>query len=44
VAELSGVKRLEKLIGRDAINVAAFRGGKYLLTNHPTPDTKLLNF
>jgi hypothetical protein len=44
VAELSGVKRLEKLIGREAMNVAAFRGGKYLLTNHPTPDTKPLNF
>src|SRR4051794_14218469 len=44
VAELSGVKRLEKLIGRQALNVAAFRGGKYLLTNHPTPDTKPLSF
>ncbi len=44
VAELSGVKRLEKLIGREAMNVAAFRGGKYLLTNHPTPDTKPLSF
>ncbi len=44
VAELSGVKRLEKLAGREALNVAAFRGGKYLLTNHPTQDTKPLSF
>jgi hypothetical protein len=44
VAELSGVKRLEKLVGREGLYVAAFRGGKYLLTNQPTPDTKPLSF
>jgi hypothetical protein len=44
VAELSGVKRLEKLVGREALKVAAFRGGKYLLTNHETSDTKPLSF
>ncbi len=44
VAELSGVKRLEKVVGRESMNVTAFRGGKYLLTNHPTADTKLLSF
>ena len=33
-----------KLMGREAMNVAAFRGGKYLLTNHPTSDTKTLSF
>ncbi|MFL6449121.1 MAG: glycosyltransferase family 39 protein [Bryobacteraceae bacterium] len=44
VAELSGVKRLENVIGRESMNVAAFRGGKYLLTNHATPETRPLNF
>jgi hypothetical protein len=44
VAELSGVKRLDKLIGRENLNVEAFRGGKYLLTNHPTAETKPLSF
>ncbi|MFL6416895.1 MAG: glycosyltransferase family 39 protein [Bryobacteraceae bacterium] len=44
VAELSGVKRLQKEIGSETLNVAAFRGGKYLLTNHPAPQTKPLSF
>lgn len=44
VAELSGVKRLAQEFGHEAMNVAAFRGGKYLLTNHAAPETKPLSF
>jgi 4-amino-4-deoxy-L-arabinose transferase-like glycosyltransferase len=33
--------RLEKALGRDKLNVVAFSGGKYVLTNLPLPDSTL---
>ena len=42
VAERRGTERIEKLISRDKLFVAAFRGGKFLLTNHPYSGTRLL--
>ena len=33
--------RLEKLLGRDKLNVVAFSGGKYVFTNQPLPQSTL---
>ena len=41
-AEKPGVRRLEHLVDRSALNVVAFSGGKYLITNHPLAETKAL--
>ena len=43
VAEKKGVERIEKLIARNQLFVAAYSGGKYLLTNHPTGGSSVLN-
>jgi len=43
VAEKPGVRRLRSLIDPSALNVVAFSGGKYLLTNHPLAETRLLD-
>ncbi len=42
VAEKPGVRRLENLIGGRSLNVVAFSGGKYLLTNHPLANSSVL--
>lgn len=42
VAERKGVIRVEHKIGRDKLFVAAYSGGKFLLTNHATSKTRTL--
>ena len=42
-AELPGVERLERLVDRKDLNVVAFSGGKFLLTNHPLAGSKVLS-
>ncbi len=44
VAELPGVQRVEKLVGRAGLNVVAASGGKFLLTNHSLPGSQPLQF
>jgi hypothetical protein len=41
-AELPGVQRLVHVVSRNDLFVVAVSGGKFLLTNHPLPDTKPL--
>jgi hypothetical protein len=41
-AELPGVQRLMHVVSRNDLFVVAVSGGKFLLTNHPLPDTQLL--
>ncbi len=41
-AELPGVQRLERTVSRDDLHVVAISGGKFLLTNHPLPNTRPL--
>lgn len=41
-AELPGVQRLLHEVSRNDLYVVARRGGKFLLTNHPLSDSKLL--
>ncbi len=41
-AELPGVQRLLRLVGRNTLYVVATSGGKYLLTNQPLPNSHLL--
>ncbi len=36
------LSRLENVVGRDKLNVVAFSGGKYVLTNQPLPNSTLL--
>lgn len=39
VAELPEVRRLETFVRQSTLNVVAESGGKFLLTNHPLPNT-----
>jgi hypothetical protein len=41
-AELPGVQKLLRVVSRNDLYVVATSGGKFLLTNHPLPGTKLL--
>ena len=41
-AELPAVHRLLHVVSRNDLNVVAVSGGKFLFTNHPLPDSKLL--
>jgi 4-amino-4-deoxy-L-arabinose transferase-like glycosyltransferase len=39
VADRAGVERIERLVAGVGLNVVATSGGKFLLTNHPLPNT-----
>jgi 4-amino-4-deoxy-L-arabinose transferase-like glycosyltransferase len=41
MASQSQLSRLENLVGRDALNVIAESGGKFLVTNQPLPGSRL---
>ena len=38
VASQRSCQRLEKLVGRDKLNVVATSGGKFVFTNQPLPE------
>ncbi len=41
VASRSQLPRLEKLVGREKLNVVTENGGKFLVTNQPVPGSRL---
>jgi len=43
VADRAGVRRIEGLPGAPELDVVAASGGKFLITNHPLPNTKRLS-
>jgi hypothetical protein len=43
VADRAGVRRIEGLASGPELDVVAASGGKFLLTNHPLPNTKRLS-
>jgi len=42
IADQQGVQRIEGLVARADLNVVASSGGKFLLTNHPLPNSRTL--